>query len=84
MIQKVEMSEFEALKRKPYNTAITRDIEEFLSMPDKICEVNFTGYKSAKSCAGSYNVSAKNMRVDVKVTLCKGRVFLLKETVNEP
>ena len=84
MILPVTKEEYDALTRKPYNTAVAHDIEEFIASDAEVCEVKTDGYKNARSCATSYSGSAKRMNVGVIVTYRRGRVFLLKEAVNEP
>lgn len=84
MILPVTKEEYDALARNPYNTAVAHDIEEFIASDAEVCEVSADGYKNVHSCAGSYSSAAKRMNVGVIVTYRRGRVFLLKEAVNEP
>ena len=79
MIRSISKEEFDSLSRKPYNTPLMRDIEEFRRSGALACEVVTDGYKNRESCAASYDACAKRLNCGVRVIRRGERVFLVRE-----
>ena len=68
--------------RKIRPTKLMELLDQFMISDQKIVEIDWSGsYASAKSCAGSFNVSIKRAHVGAEVMIRGERVFLLKKTV---
>lgn len=75
MLRKIEMSEYERIKKQ--NTRICVEVDGFLSSGDPVCEVVVDEYASPTVAYNTYRASVKRMMNGVKVTKVGDRVFLL-------
>ncbi len=78
MIKKIDPNEFDRVVRKAPYTSVMRDIEEFMQMEDKFCEIDATKYKSVFSAASSYRQTVNRLKINIDVISRGGRVFMIK------
>lgn len=78
MINKIELGEIPG-RCCNYNNAVSQDVLDFHKSEWSACEVNIGKYKNCHSAFAAYKEAVKRLKVGVKVTERKGRLFLIKE-----